>query len=37
MRRVKARAVAMETRVWDTVTLAVFVSAVVYVLSIAGR
>jgi hypothetical protein len=37
MKRLKARTATMETRVWDAVTLAVFVSAVLYVLTVTGR
>ena len=37
MKRSKERTGTRETRVWDAVTLAVFVSAVLYVLMVAGR
>jgi hypothetical protein len=37
VRRPKAQAATIETRVWDAVTLAVFLTAVVYVLTVAGR
>lgn len=37
MRKIKAQAVAMESRVWDAVALAVIFSAAVYALIIVAR
>jgi len=37
VKRLKARTATVETRVWDAVTLAVFLTAVVYVLTVAVR
>jgi hypothetical protein len=37
MRKIKAQAVAVETRVWDTVTMAVSLWALIYALSVFGR
>jgi hypothetical protein len=37
VKRLKARTATMETRVWDAVTLALFFTAVLYVLIVAGR
>ena len=37
MRRIKAQAVAAETRIWDALTLAVIFSAAVYALSVIAR